>query len=109
MTEKESKMLQAFMVAIRPPEDIRHKLDVGYSYERQCVEMFEIRPDWKDETNIWHHPFARIRYVGTQKVWKLYWLRGNGKWIAYDPYPESRNLRTLLKVIEKDEYGCFGG
>ena len=109
MTEKESKILQEFMEATRPPEDIRAKLDVGFSYERHCIEMFEIRPDWKDESIIRHHPFARIRYVGTQKVWKLYWLRASGKWIAYSPYPVSRNLEKLLKVIEKDEYGCFGG
>lgn len=109
MTEKESTALQAFIEAMRPPEDIRPKLDIGFSYEKQCIELFEIRTNWRDNTNIQHHPFARVRYVGTQKIWKLYWQRANGKWITYDPHPESRDLGILLQVIDQDLYGCFKG
>jgi hypothetical protein len=109
MTEKESSILHAFMEAMRPPEEIRPKLDIGFSYEKQCIEMFTIRPDWRDETIIRHHPFARIRFVGTQKIWKLYWLRASGKWESYSPHPASKHLKTLLEVIDEDAHGCFKG
>ena len=109
MTDKEAKILQKFMDEIRPPEDIRAKLDIGFSYQRKCIELYEIRPDWRDESIIRHLPFARIRFVSAQKVWKLYWLRASGKWQVYDPYPASANLAVLLKVIKKDEFGAFYG
>lgn len=109
MTEKELSVLQAFMEATRPSEDIRPELDLGFSYEKQCIEMVEIRPDWKDKTIIRHYPFARIRYVDTQKVWRLYCQRGSGKWQIYSPQPESQDLETLLLAIKKDEYNCFKG
>ncbi|MBN8678560.1 MAG: DUF3024 domain-containing protein [Chitinophagales bacterium] len=109
MTEKESTILQAFIEAMRPPEHIRPQLDIGFSYEKQCIELFEIRPNWRDKTIIQHLPFARIRYLGTQNVWKLYWHRANGKWVSYSPYPESPDLDLLLKEVDEDGYGCFKG
>ncbi|NUN99746.1 MAG: DUF3024 domain-containing protein [Saprospiraceae bacterium] len=109
MTEKEAQILKKFMDENRPPEDIRTKLDIGYSYENRCIELHEIRPDWKDNSIIRHHPFARIRFVETQKVWNLFWHRASGKWQAYEPFPASANLEELLTVIQEDRYGCFKG
>ena len=107
MTEAEAKILQNFMEENRPPEDIRPKLDLGFSYEKRCIELYEIRPDWRDNSIIRHHPFARIRFVQTQKRWFLFWHRASGKWQTYDPFPSSANLGDLLEVIDEDGYGCF--
>ncbi|WP_369294060.1 DUF3024 domain-containing protein [Sphingobacterium siyangense] len=42
-------------------------------------------------------------------MWKLYWMRGSGKWEAYEPKPESTNLQLLLDEINHDGYACFFG
>ncbi|MDO8532506.1 MAG: DUF3024 domain-containing protein, partial [Dehalococcoidia bacterium] len=53
------------------------------------VEFFEIRPDWQDASIIRHHPYAKIRFVKNQQVWKLYWRRASEKYESYRPFPES--------------------
>lgn len=109
MTEREAQILREFMEATRPPADIRAELDTGFSYEKNCIEIYEIRPDWTDARIIRHHPFARIRFVATQKVWNLFWMRASGKWQTYDPLPSSAHLEELLAAIDEDRFGCFKG
>jgi hypothetical protein len=94
---------------IRPPENIRPKLDLGYDYNGSVIKMYEIRPDWVDASIIRHHPFAKIRYVKSRNIWTLYWPRANGKWNAYEPLPQSSDLQTLLDCIAEDAHGCFFG
>jgi len=72
-------------------------------------EVREIRPQWNDPTNILELPFAKLRFVKSSKLWKLYWMRGSGKWEAYEPKPENVNLQLLLDEIDHDGYGCFFG
>ncbi len=102
-------ILYRHLEEIRPPEDIRSKLDVGYTFDGGVIEFFEIRPDWQDATIIRHHPYSKIRVVKNQQVWKLYWRRASGKWESYRPFPESPDLQVVLDCIEADAYGCFHG
>lgn len=102
--------LRSFIAAKRPKdEDIRRKLDYGYSWNGQTAILFEIRPQWNDLTNILELPFAKLRFVKSSELWKLYWMRGSGKWEAYEPKPESPTLQLLLDEIDHDGYGCFFG
>lgn len=102
--------LKSFVDAKRPKdEEVRKQLDFGYSWDGQTVLLFEIRPQWNDPTNILELPFAKLRFVKASKIWKLYWMRGSGKWEAYEPKPESANLQLLLDEIDHDGYGCFFG
>ncbi|MEI5984894.1 DUF3024 domain-containing protein [Sphingobacterium sp. PU5-4] len=102
--------LKNFVEARRPKEEkIREKLDFGYSWDGQTAFLFEIRPQWNDPTNILELPFAKLRFVKSSKLWKLYWMRGSGKWEAYEPKPENVNLQLLLDEIDHDGYGCFFG
>ena len=55
--------LKWFLQRRRPPEDIRSKLDIEYAIVGQTVDVFEIRPDWQDNSTTRHTPVARIRYV----------------------------------------------
>jgi Protein of unknown function (DUF3024) len=109
ITDATHAILYNHFEKIRPPEDIRPKLDFGYDYDGRVVEMYEIRPDWMDHSIIRHHPFAKIRYVKSKNIWKLYWFRASGKWNEYEPCPESSDLQTLLNCIQEDAYGCFYG
>lgn len=93
----------------RPPIEIRDQLDLGCSCENNVIELFEIRPVWSKPGEYQNLSFAKIKYVRTQKIWKLFWMRATGKWQSYEPHPESSNLNDLLTIIDKDKYGCFRG
>lgn len=119
MTSKDEKMeniininerrIQVYIEKSRPPLEIRDKLDLGYSYNKEVIELFEIRPKWNNPSVFQNSSFAKIKYVKTQKNWKLYWMRASGKWQSYEPFPESSNLEELLSIISEDSYGCFKG
>ncbi|SMD00383.1 DUF3024 domain-containing protein [Pedobacter nyackensis] len=102
--------LSSFIESLRPSdEDVRKQLDYGYSWDGQAAILFEIRPQWNDSSKTLKVEFAKLRYVKSNKTWKLYWLRGSRKWEAYEPLPESTNLQELLTDIKNDEYACFFG
>ncbi len=61
-------------------------------------------PDTKIEM-----PFAKLKYIKSKNLWKLYWQRANGSWLQYENPGESRDLSTLVKAINDDQYGCFFG
>jgi hypothetical protein len=103
------KALSWFIERRRPPEKIRPKLDIGYEVDGQTVDIFEIRPDWKDKSKVRHTPVARIRFVRTEEVWHLYWMRGNLKWYAYDPDHLHSTLQSALKTVDADALCCFFG
>ena len=93
---------------IRPPEEIRSQLDLGYHFEKNTLLLFEIRPNFMDESITMNIEFAKARYYKTQNIWKIYWMRGNGNWELY----ETSAVNTIDKVfaiIEEDVHGCFFG
>lgn len=103
--------VEAYVKSKRPPADIRHKLDFGFSYEKNTFEIFEIRPVWRspDPNDYRKSSFVKFRYIKSRKIWKLYWMRASGKWELYEPFPESINVDQILDCIETDAYGCFYG
>src|SRR5690606_2416665 len=102
--------LKNFVEAKRPKnEEVRKELDFGYSWDGQTALLFEIRPQWNDPTNILELPYAKLRFAKSSKLWKLYWMRGTGKWGTYEPKPNSNNLHEILTAIDQDSYGCFLG
>ena len=55
-------------------------------------------------------PIAQLRSRG-QKL-QLYWLRANGRWIAYQDAaqrPYLGSLQACLREIHRDPLGCFWG
>ena len=103
------KIINDYVQTKRPPVEIRDEVDIGYSYKNGEVILFEIRPQWNDKTKIHQHPFARVKYVKTQKVWKIYWMRANGKWELYEPVSQVNDINSFIEVIENDKHGCFWG
>lgn len=103
------RTIQAFVNENRPPIEIRDQLDLGYSFKNNVIELYEIRPSWNKPDELQKLSFAKIKYVKSQAVWKLYWMRATGKWNSYQPFPESTNLEKILSIIDDDSYGCFRG
>ncbi|MHB1014019.1 MAG: DUF3024 domain-containing protein [Desulfurivibrionaceae bacterium] len=101
--------LEKFMSSHRPPPHIRPELDLGYRITGHSVEIFEIRPDWRNPKEKIEHPVAKATFVRTKNLWRIFWMRKDLKWHSYEPHPETRNLETFLTVVGRDEHCCFFG
>ncbi|MDM1533696.1 DUF3024 domain-containing protein [Myroides marinus] len=106
----DEERIKQFVESLRSDDpEIRKKLDNDFDKEGNTYILLEVRPDWMDPSIIRRHPFAKFKFIGTQKIWKLYWLRANGKWQLYDPLLEIKDLDQIFEEIKKDPYGCFFG
>ena len=103
------RQIEKYVQEMRPPEEIREKLDIGYSFENQSLEIFEIRPRWDNKDIIFHSPFAKAKYIKSRNIWKIYWMRANGNWDSYSPQPEVNSISTFFKIVEEDKHYCFKG
>jgi hypothetical protein len=101
--------IKQFLKEIRPPIEIRSKLDIGYSFIENSLEIFEIRPRWDDPSIIMNSSVAKTKFIKSKNIWKIYWKRANGKWVIYDPKPEVKTLSEFFKILKKDEYCVFWG
>ena len=112
-TKFESKRYEAvarrFVEKHRPPVHVRKQLDLRFRMSGQSVELFEVRPHWKNPNETLENPVAKTTYVKTQEVWKLYWQRADLRWHRYDPVPEVETLEEALDAVKDDRYGCFFG
>lgn len=103
------KALGAFLERRRPPENLRSKVDLGFSIVGHTIDLFEIRPAWGNRRKTDQDPFARIRFVRTAREWRLYWMRANLKWYRYEPDHVYNSLADALKAVDDDLDGCFFG
>ena len=102
-------VLEKYLEKVRPPLEIRPKLDLGYEIKGQSVLLHEIRPLWNNPEKIMTYDYAKATFVKSQNIWKIYWLRGNLKWHLYSPKPTVKTLTEFLNLVEKDKHHCFKG
>lgn len=102
-------MTQKLVEGMRPPINIRDQLDIGYTFEKQVIEILEIRPKWDDPETKMSVPVARARFIKSRKIWKVYWMRASGKWEPYEPGHEVRDVAQFVKIVKEDALGCFFG
>jgi hypothetical protein len=100
---------EAFLVVKRPPPHVRKQLDIGYRIDDQSIEIFEIRPDWRDKSVIVEHSIAKATYVKTQKTWKIFWQRADLKWHSYEPAAAVKTIEDFFEAVVDDPHGCFWG
>jgi len=103
-----SKTVRAFLETRRPATAQRSKLDFGFRYFKQSVELIEIRPKSNGKPGKREHAFAKATFIKTKGIWKVYWMRGNLKWHPYQP-STARSLEAFLKLVSEDKHGCFFG
>jgi hypothetical protein len=93
----------------RVPSEIQNQLRNEIRIEGHTVIISEVRPRW-DKPDEWLPlDFAKLRYIRSQNIWKLYWKRASGKWELYQPKGEDKDLKILADVIDQDRFGCFFG
>lgn len=107
--KKCERLAGEFVEKRRPPAHIRKELDLGFRVKGQSVEIFEIRPMWRNPEQRIEEAVAKATFVKTQKIWKVYYRRADLKWHRYDPDPEVGSLEEFLAIVDRDEYACFFG
>ena len=98
-----------FISARRPPPEIRNSVDYRADIKGQELTILAIRPAYNDQNQKVDHPIAKARWVGTRKVWRLFWMRSDLKWHSYEPLPESPSISRLLAEVHRDPHCCFFG
>jgi len=103
------KIVGKFIEKRRPAPHIRKELDLGFRLKNQSVEIFEIRPAWRNPGKIIESDVAKATYVKTKKLWKVFWQRADLKWHRYDPKPQVKTIEEFLAIVDRDEHACFFG
>lgn len=91
------------------PQHLKNKLRFEYEIENQSVIIYEIRPAFRNLGEFTKMPIAKLSYVKSGNLWKLYWQRASGKWQRYETGSSAKSLDKLVEEIERDSYGCFFG
>jgi hypothetical protein len=103
------KAVGAFVEKRRPRPEIRDKLDIRVHINGSEVLITEVRPAFHDKRKKQDTPVARIRWFNSRKIWRLFWMRSDLKWHAYEPYPEASRIATHLRTVDEDYHCCFFG
>ena len=99
----------AFLQKLRPPPEIRDKLDYHANITGCELVLIAVRPSFQDKIRTTEHPIARAKWVATRKRWRLYWMRADMKWHSYEPMPEAATMAAVLSEIRRDPHCCFFG
>lgn len=89
--------------------EFKDELSIIYRIDKQDVIIFEKRPAYQRPKEFTEIPAAKLKYLRTKKEWRLFWMRGDLKWHAYNPIKNSVKLKDLVAEIKSDPYGCFWG
>jgi hypothetical protein len=103
------KLVAEFILKRRPPPHIRAQLDLAFRISGQSIEIFEIRPDWRDKGKMLEQSVAKATSNKSKLNWKVLWQRAELKWHSYQPSPEVGSVEEFLDIVDNDEYGCFFG
>lgn len=103
------EVMEAFLERMRPPEEMRSKLDLAYKIEGQSVIIYEVRPRWKNPTEFSEHEVSKVTFVKAKNEWKVFWLRADLKWHAYKTTATIKTLESFANLVEADAHGCFWG
>ena len=61
-TKRCGKLVADFIERRRPPPHIRAEVDLAFRISGQSVEIFEVRPNWRDKTKLQEHSIAKATY-----------------------------------------------
>lgn len=105
----DEKIISNYIESIRPPVEMRHKIDLGYSYKIDEVTLFEIKPLWNDDSKFLKYPFVKAKYIKSENNWKIYRMLEDGKWELYKPNPTVHSIESFIDIVEENEHGLFRG
>lgn len=100
---------EVFWSRRRPPLQLRDQVREGQRISGQSIELFFVRPSFGRPGTFTEEPIAKVQFVRTSSLWRLFWKRANGEWYRYEPCREAPTLAYALQVINADTYSCFFG
>lgn len=103
------EVMEAFMERKRPPENIRHQLDLLYKIDGQSVVINEVRPRLHNPPETFEHGVAKATFIKAKNEWKIFWFRADLKWHSYKPNPTVKSLGDFVALVEEDKHRCFWG
>jgi hypothetical protein len=104
------RAMDALMKQRRPPPHVRPELDLGFRVKGQSVEIFEIRPAWREPADEKRESaVAKATYVRARGVWRVFWQRRDLKWHGYEPGPEVKSIDEFASLVSGDAHACFFG
>jgi hypothetical protein len=103
-----NQRLRAFCHARVPPH-VRHQVRLGYRIQATAAVLFEERPAFRPPHEWRELAIAKFRYVGTQKLWRLYCQHRDLRWHSYEALPAAPSFKRLLDEVAADPTGIFWG
>ena len=94
----------------RSPAGRPDQYRIGYEVEGNSIVVFEERPRYDKPDELTKAEIAKFKLIRSKQEWKLYWMRRDLKWHAYDPeVSTSKALEPLVEVVAQDKWGAFFG
>jgi hypothetical protein len=107
-TEREEyENLVSKLIESRRMQATDNGFDLGYVFNNQSIELFEIHPSTSNEQGFFNSSVAKITFIRTTNIWKISWMRGSLKWQGYRKHPEVKKLSEALFIIAEDEDRLF--
>lgn len=91
------------------PANVQHQVWMGFKIEGQSITLIEYRVHWQDKTRTTEHPIAKTSFNRRSGEWRIYWMRANLKWWAYEPCLTVSSFEKFLAEVDRDECACFFG
>ena len=98
-----------FWSAQRPPLHLRDKIREGQRISGHTIDLFFVRPLSSRPAETIEDPIAKLRFIRTRKIWRIFWQRASGRWQSYEPNPCTKTLAEALRIISVDSHHCFFG
>lgn len=103
-----NRRLGAFCEA-RTPAAVRNKVRLGFRIKGTEAVLFEERPAFQRPREWREMGVAKFRYVGTQRLWRLYCQHRDLRWHSYEALPAAPSFKRLLDEVAADPTGIFWG
>lgn len=93
------------------PEHARHQVRIECEVDQRDLTIVELHAPWAPEVgDQWMRtPVARLRYLRSRRVWRLYWADRNDRWRAYPELPFAPDVVDLLAEVDEDPTALFWG
>lgn len=95
----------------RVPEHALHQVRIECEVDARDVTIVELRAPWPPDSGAdWARlPVARLRYLTSRQVWRLYWRDRDERWHEYQQLPFASGVEALLTEIDRDPTAIFWG
>jgi Protein of unknown function (DUF3024) len=99
------------LCAARVPAEVSAEVRVECEVDPRAVTVVEWRPPWREDFGPeWTRmPIARFRYIGTARLWSLYYYRHTGRWERYPLLGPTTRIDPSLDELELDPICVFWG